>query len=173
MTIRPLILLNDRALKGDNKLVETFDQNLQVLIDDMFETMYAEKGIGLAAPQIGINQQIVVMDVTPDRSAQWCLINPKITFRAGEALLSEGCLSIPGVFDQVKRALQVSVAAVDRHNKPFTIQRAEGLLAHCIQHELDHLAGKLFIEYLSKFKQERIRKKFEKTYRKHNHAKRA
>jgi peptide deformylase len=164
MPIREITCLDQPQLRAINQPITEFNDTLQTLINDMFDTMYAAKGIGLAAPQVGVNQQLAVIDVTTDRSETWCLINPKITWREGEALLEEGCLSIPGAVGKVPRSLKVKLQALDRNGKPFEIE-ADGLLAHCIQHELDHLAGKLFIDYLSPLKQQRALRKFQKMYR--------
>lgn len=167
MTLRSITVihpLEEPILRAPNTPITQFGDELQILIEDMFETMYTAKGIGLAAPQIGINQQLAVIDVTSDRSETWCLINPEIIWREGEALLEEGCLSIPGAQASVPRALKVKVKALDRTGKPYEIE-ADGLLAHCIQHELDHLNGKLFIDYLSPLKKQRARQQFQKTYR--------
>lgn len=141
-----------------------FDQALGELVDDMFETMYAAPGIGLAASQINVQQRVVVIDVSPDKSTPLHLINPVILERDGEEEMEEGCLSVPGIFETVRRADRIRVEARDRHGDVFELD-ADGLLAVCIQHEIDHLDGKLFVDYLSQLKQSRIRKKLEKEQR--------
>jgi peptide deformylase len=161
MTIRAIIHLPDARLREPTDVITVFDAALQQLIDDMFETMYAAKGIGLAAPQIAINKKLAVIDVSNDKSATLCLINPEIVARQGEALLEEGCLSVPGVYNKAPRALRVKLSALDRHGKAYELE-ADGLLAHCIQHEVDHLDGKLFLDYLSPLKRQLARKKLEK-----------
>ncbi len=163
MSIRPIIFLdNESKLREPTQSITQFNHTLQTLITDMFDTMYEAKGIGLAAPQIGISQKITVIDVTKDRSQQFCLINPEIIWAEGHALLTEGCLSIPGVMShEIPRATKVKVKSVDAFGKPQLLE-ADGLLAHCIQHEVDHLNGKLFIDYLSALKQERMREKCDK-----------
>ncbi len=161
MAIRKIIYLGDQRLKKTSTLVETFDETLQQLIADMFETMYDAKGVGLAAPQIGINIQLSVIDVTGDKTEQLVIINPKILESKGEEKFQEGCLSVPGAYDTVVRAEWVKVRALDRHGAPYEIE-ADGLLAECLQHEIDHLKGKLFLELLSPLKRSMARKKFEK-----------
>ncbi len=161
MTIHSIIHLPDARLRAPTDIVTIFDANLQQLIDDMFETMYAAKGIGLAAPQIAINKKLAVVDVSNDKSSTLCLINPEIIAKRGEALMEEGCLSVPGVYDKAPRALWVKLSSMDRNGKPYVVE-AEGLLAHCIQHEIDHLNGKLFVDYLSPLKRQLARKKLEK-----------
>ena len=127
----------------------------------MFETMYAAPGIGLAAIQVNDPRRVLVLDVSDDRSSPRCFINPEIVAREGEEEMEEGCLSVPGVYDRVRRAERIRVRALDRDGKPFELE-ADGLLAVCIQHEIDHLDGKLFVDYLSSLKRQRIRKKLEK-----------
>lgn len=155
----------DDRLRTQAKSVEKFDDQLLKLVDDMFETMYEAPGIGLAATQVNVHQQIVVIDVTQDKSQPLCLINPEIIKRDGEEIMAEeGCLSVPDIYDKVQRDELVTVKAFDQHGKEFTLQAAE-LLAVCIQHEIDHLQGKLFVDYLSPLKQQRYRKKLEKSRR--------
>ena len=161
MAIYPIIQLPDVRLRAPTAPITVFDKALQQLIDDMFETMYVAKGIGLAAPQIAISKTLAVIDVSNSKSKTWCLINPVIVERKGEALMEEGCLSVPGVYDKAPRALWVKLQALDRNGKPYEIE-AEGLLAHCIQHEVDHLNGKLFLDHLSPLKQQLARKKLDK-----------
>lgn len=161
MAIRTIIYLPDPRLRAVSKSVETFDDKLQTLIDDMFETMYHARGVGLAAPQIGINLRLSVIDVVGDKKEQYVIINPEITERIGEAEYQEGCLSVPGSYDTVVRAEKVTVKALDRHGKPFEI-KADGLFAECLQHEIDHLNGKLYIDLLSPLKRAMARRKLEK-----------
>jgi peptide deformylase len=145
--------------------VERVDEQLRQQIDDMFETMYAAPGIGLAATQVDFHQRLVVIDVSPDKTAPLVLVNPQIIERDGSLQVEEGCLSVPGVFDTpTARSEHIRVRALDRDGKPFELE-ADGLLSVCIQHELDHLEGKLFVDYLSELKRNRIRKKLEKEKR--------
>ncbi len=148
-------------LRLEAKPVEKFDDDLQQIIDDMFETMYAAPGIGLAATQVDVQLQIVTMDLSDDKSEPIVLINPEVIEKRGIEEMEEGCLSFPGVYVSVERANEVHIKALDRHGEPFEIDTG-GLLAVCIQHELDHLAGKLFVDYLSPLKRNRIKKKLEK-----------
>lgn len=164
MGIHKIIYLPDERLRKQSKQVEHFDEKLDTLIDDMFETMYDAKGVGLAAPQIGINIMLSVIDVVGDKQNQIVIINPKIIERKEEEKFQEGCLSVPGVYDTVKRAKWVKVSALDRHGKPFEIE-GDGLLGECLQHEIDHLNGKLFVDLLSPLKRNMARKKLEKVKR--------
>ncbi len=164
MTIRKIIYLPDARLRKISSKVETFDDKLQTLIDDMFETMYHAKGVGLAAPQIGINLQLSVIDVIGDKTQQLVLINPEITASTGEVEYQEGCLSVPGVYDTVIRAESVTMHALDRFGKPYEMT-ASGLLGECFQHEIDHLNGKLYIDLLSPLKRSMARRKLDKFLR--------
>lgn len=150
----------DPRLREKARPVARFDAALQQLIDDMFETMYAAPGVGLAATQVGIAQRIAVMDCSRDENKREpiVMINPEILERTQPEEVDEGCLSVPGVSETLKRYAQVRARALDREGKPFEI-KAEGLLAQCIQHEIDHLDGKLYIDYLSSLKRERLLKK--------------
>ena len=136
----------------------------QKLLDDMFETMYEAPGIGLAASQVDVHQRFMVMDISEEHNEPRVFINPEITARDGEQVYQEGCLSVPGIFADVTRADRITVSFLDRDAKPQQIE-AEGLLAVCIQHEMDHLAGKLFVDYLSPLKREMVRKKLAKQRR--------
>ena len=136
----------------------------QSLLDDMFETMYEAPGIGLAASQVDVHQRFMVIDVSDDRSQPLVFVNPEILERDGEQVYQEGCLSVPGIFADVTRANHIRVRAIGRDGAPFEMQ-ADGLLAVCIQHEMDHLAGKLFVDYLSPLKREMVRKKLAKRQR--------
>ena len=161
MAIHKIVFLPDPCLRALCIPVEEFNDELQQLIDDMFETMYSARGVGLAAPQIGINLRLAVIDVTPDKSKQFVLINPEILESHGEEIYDEGCLSVPSAYDTVTRAARVKMKALDRHGKEYVLE-AEGLLCEAIQHEIDHLNGKLFVDLLSPVKRERARKKLEK-----------
>jgi len=141
--------------------VTRFDAALGQLIDDMFETMYAAPGIGLAATQVDVHQQLIVIDVSKDKSEPLVFINPEIIARDGVEVTEEGCLSVPGIYEEVERADRVTVRALDRHGERFE-RELDGIAAVCLQHEMDHLAGKLFVDYLSDLKRERIRKKLDK-----------
>jgi peptide deformylase len=145
--------------------VDKIDDATRALINDMAETMYAAPGVGLAATQVNVPKQIIVIDVSEDRSDLRVFINPEITRREGLALNQEGCLSVPGIYENVERADSVTVTALDRNGSRFTLN-ASGMLATCIQHEVDHLEGKVFVEYLSELKQNRIRAKLKKRQRK-------
>ena len=133
----------------------------QQLIDDMFETMYEAPGIGLAASQVDVHRRFMVIDISEDRTRPLVFVNPRITASSGEQVYQEGCLSVPGIFADVARAETIAVSALDRHGKAFEMQ-VDGLLAVCIQHEMDHLEGRLFVDYLSPLKREMVRKKLAK-----------
>ncbi len=161
MAIRKIIYLPDPRLRLITKPVETFDDDLQALIEDMFDTMYDAKGVGLAAPQIAVNLCLSVVDVIGDKKQQLVLANPKIIASHGKIDYQEGCLSVPGAYDTVTRAEKVTIRAQDRFGKPFEMT-AEGLLGECFQHEIDHLNGKLFVDLLSPIKRAMARKKVDK-----------
>lgn len=161
MTIRKIIYLPDPRLRRVCKPVTDFGDQLQTLVDDMFATMYDAKGVGLAAPQIGINLQLSVVDVIGDKTQQLVLANPEIIAFEGREEYQEGCLSIPGAYDKVIRAQKVTMRAQNRHGEWYEMQ-AEGLLGECFQHEIDHLNGKLFIDLLSPVKRALVRRKLEK-----------
>ena len=144
--------------------VKTVDDRLRRLIDDMFETMYAAPGIGLAATQVDVHQRLLVADVSPDKTAPLVLINPEILQKDGVAVTEEGCLSVPGYFDEVERAGHIRVRYLDRDGQTVE-QDMDGLLAVCVQHEMDHLEGRLFVDYLSEAKRQRIRKRLVKDRR--------
>lgn len=164
MALRPILQIPDTRLRQVAKPVADFNDELQVLIDDMFETMYDAPGIGLAAPQVGILLRVVVMDCadkeeTPEPIT---MINPQLLWQSEEiSVHEEGCLSIPEYYEDVERSAECKVQFLDRQGKTVELQ-ADGLLATCIQHEIDHLDGKLFIDYLSRLKRERVTKKFTK-----------
>ena len=164
MAILDVLRFPDERLRTVAAPVETITPELQQIVDDMFETMYAEEGIGLAATQVDIHQRIIVIDVSEDREDQLVLINPEILEQSGSTGIEEGCLSVPGSRALVPRAEQIKIRALDRNGKPFELE-ADDLLAICIQHEMDHLVGKLFVDYLSPLKRQRIRQKLEKMAR--------
>ncbi len=158
----PILEYPDERLRTRAAPVETVDDEVRQLIDDMLETMYDASGIGLAATQVDVHRRVVVMDVSDERNTPLVLINPEYTPIGEEReLLSEGCLSIPEYYAEVPRALKVHLKALDRDGTPYELE-ADGLLAHCIQHEYDHLEGVLFVDYLSALKRERILKKMQK-----------
>ncbi len=164
MALLDILIFPDKRLRTVAAPVEQFDDGLQQLIDDMFETMYDAPGIGLAATQINVHQQVVVMDLSEAKNEPQVFINPKILQEAGEEEMQEGCLSIPTVYETIKRSETVTVEALDRNGKKYRLD-ADGLLAVCIQHEVDHLLGKMFVDYLSPLKRDRIRKKMTKLIR--------
>jgi peptide deformylase len=145
--------------------VSAFDESLKRLVADMAETMYAAPGIGLAATQVDVHRQIIVLDVSERRDSLLVLINPEILDASGASDIEEGCLSVPGIYETLERAERVKVRACDQNGNPFTLE-AQGLLAVCIQHEMDHLKGKVFVESLSQLKQQRIRARLAKQLRK-------
>jgi peptide deformylase len=151
----------DPRLRTRARPVEQFDAALGKLIADMFETMYEAPGIGLAASQVDVHRRLIIMDVSEDRSQPLVFINPEILQREGAAKTEEGCLSVPGVFDDVERAARVRVRAQDQTGAVFE-RDLDGVVAVCLQHEMDHLEGKLFVDYLSDLKRDRIRKKLDK-----------
>ena len=157
----------DTALRKVATPVLEVDGRIDTLVGDMLETMYEAPGIGLAATQIDVHERLVVIDVSEEGDSPLVLINPEILKLEGEQEMQEGCLSIPGIFENIKRAADIRVAAVDRQGEPFEMD-ADGLLAVCIQHEVDHLDGKLFVDYLSILKRNRIRKKMIKAQREEN-----
>jgi peptide deformylase len=154
----------DPRLRTKAVPIESFDAALRQLIDDMLETMYAAPGIGLAATQVDVHRELLVLDVSESKDQPMVFINPRILQREGEQVYQEGCLSVPGIYADVTRANQIRVHALDRHGAAFSID-ADGLLAICIQHEIDHLEGKVFVDYLSPLKRDMVRKKLEKNKR--------
>ena len=151
----------DDRLRKIAKPVSEVDDNIRQLVDDMFETMYEAPGIGLAATQVNVQKRVVVIDVSHEKEQPLCLINPEIIAKDGVEQHEEGCLSVPGIYETVERAEHIKVKALDRDGNPFELETGD-LLAVCIQHEIDHLDGKLFVDYLSALKRNRIRKKLEK-----------
>lgn len=154
----------DPRLRNKARPVERVDDKIRQFVDDMLETMYAAPGIGLAATQLNVAKQIIVIDLSENKDQPLCLINPVILQASGEEETEEGCLSVPGVYETVKRAENIELRALDRQGESFEMQ-ANGILAVCIQHEIDHLDGKLFVDYLSQLKKQRIKKKLEKKAR--------
>lgn len=161
MSFLTILEYPDKRLRTIAKPVDEVDAGLASLIDDMFETMYEAPGIGLAATQVDVHKQLLILDISEDRSQPMVFINPRITAKDGSQIYQEGCLSLPGIYADVKRWNQITVEALDRHGKPFTLD-AEGLLAVCIQHEMDHLAGKVFVDHLSPLKRALAEKKLAK-----------
>ena len=156
-----IITLPDPLLRKSSEPVERVDDAFRALIDDMFETMYGAPGIGLAATQVDVHQRLLVADVSADKDDPHVFINPVITEKDGVTVTEEGCLSVPGYFEEVERAEHIKVRYLDRDGAERE-DEFEGLLAVCVQHEIDHLDGKLFVDYLSEAKRQRIRKKIEK-----------
>ena len=160
----PILEFPDPRLRTVAKTVTQVDDAMRRLIDDMFETMYDAPGIGLAATQVDVHLRLLVLDVSEDKNRPMVFINPEILETEGSQVYQEGCLSVPGIYADVKRADRVRVRALDRDGKSFEVD-ADGLLAVCIQHEMDHLAGKVFVDYLSPLKREQVRKKLAKQHR--------
>jgi peptide deformylase len=161
MALLTILEYPDPRLRTRAAPVTQFDEALGQLIDSMFETMYAAPGIGLAATQVDVHQRLIVIDVSPEKNQPLVFINPQILSREGAATTEEGCLSVPNVFDDVQRAAKVRARAQDRNGATFESDY-EGVVAVCLQHEMDHLEGKLFVDYLSDLKREKVRKKLEK-----------
>ena len=158
MALLDILVYPDSRLRTVASAVTAVDDQVRSLIDDMFETMYAAPGIGLAATQVDVHQRLLVLDVTDDKTAPMVFINPEILESEGTMMADEGCLSVPDIYEPVERAEKIRVKALNRDGEEFELD-AEGLLAVCIQHEMDHLEGKLFVDYLSNLKRDRIRKK--------------
>lgn len=165
MALLPILKYPDPRLHKIAKPVEVVDDRVRQIVSDMAETMYDADGIGLAATQVDIHERIVVMDISEERNDLLVLINPKIVERSDDkTIFEEGCLSVPGIYDKVERATEITVEAQNIDGETFRLE-ADGLLAICIQHELDHLVGKVFVEHLSNLKQNRIRTKIQKAAR--------
>lgn len=161
----PILEFPDERLRTIATPVETVDDEVRRLVDDMLETMYDARGIGLAATQVDVHRRVIVMDVSDDQSQPLVLINPEFTPVGDEREpMQEGCLSIPEYYAEVPRALKVHLKALGRDGQPYEME-ADGLLAHCIQHEYDHLEGVLFVDYLSALKRDRVMKKMQKRHR--------
>ena len=161
MTLLKVLRFPDERLRTVAKPVTEFNQELQTQIDDMFETMLQENGVGLAATQVDFHQQLIVMDLQDEVERPQIFINPELISSSGDFCNEEGCLSVPGIYAKVDRCEFVTIKALDRNGKEFTVS-ADGLFAICIQHEMDHLKGKLFVDYLSPMKRLRIKQKLEK-----------
>ena len=171
MAILNVLTYPDPRLRKQAAPVKSVDNDVRQLVDDMAETMYAAPGIGLAAVQVDVQKRVIVLDISEDQTDLRVFINPEITEKRGQQESEEGCLSVPGVYAPVTRADSIVVRALGRDGKTFTLE-ASGMLAVCIQHEVDHLDGKVFVDYLSRMKQERIRKKLSKQARRnptHSH----
>lgn len=161
MALLHILRYPDERLHTVASRVERVDNEIRQLINDMAETMYAAPGVGLAATQVDVHKRVIVIDVSEERDQLKTFINPELVATEGESEFEEGCLSVPGIFEKVRRADRITVRALDAEGKPFTLE-ADGLLAVCIQHEMDHLEGKVFVEYLSRLKQQRILRKLKK-----------
>jgi len=161
MSILNILHFPDPKLRQKAAPVAVVNDEIRTLVDDMFETMYEAPGIGLAAVQVNVLKRVIVIDISEDKDQPECFINPEIVERNGEEKMEEGCLSVPGIYEPVSRAKDITVRYLDRdgNTREMTV---DGLLAVCIQHEIDHLDGKLFVDYLSEMKRKRIRKKMEK-----------
>jgi len=164
VSILSILEFPDPRLRTLAKPVEVVDKVVGILVDDLFETMYDAHGVGLAATQVNVHQRIIVIDTSEEKNQPICLINPEILEQLGEEESDEGCLSVPGIFEPVMRAETIKVKALDKRGESFELE-ADGLLAVCIQHEMDHLQGKLFVDYLSPLKRQRIKKKMEKIHK--------
>ena len=165
MAILPILEFPDPRLRTRAQPVAAVDDRIRQLVDDMFETMYAAPGIGLAATQVNVHERVVVMDISEDGDQPLVFVNPEVEVIGPDSRdYQEGCLSVPGFYESVARPANIRVRALDRDGKPFELE-PDGLLAVCIQHELDHLEGKLFVDYLSPVKRQRIRQKLEKLQR--------
>jgi peptide deformylase len=164
MALLPILHYPDPRLHKVARPVACVDERIRKLITDMAETMYAAPGIGLAATQVDVHERVLVIDISEARNQLQAFINPEIIESSGEAENEEGCLSVPGVFDTIRRAQRIKVQALNSQGEPFSIE-TDGLLAVCIQHEIDHLEGKVFVEYLSRLKQQRIAAKLKKQQR--------
>ena len=165
MAILRILQYPDPRLHTLAKPVAAVNEQIRKLVADMAETIYAAPGVGLAATQVDVHKQVIVIDISETRDKLHVFINPEILASSGVSNCEEGCLSVPGIFEKVKRAERVTVRALDREGKMFTLD-ADGLLSVCIQHEIDHLKGKVFVEYLSRLKQARILNKLKKMQRK-------
>lgn len=164
MAILHILHYPDPRLREKANPVSVVDASVRRLVDDMFETMYDAPGIGLAAPQVNVAQRVIVIDISEDKNQPLCLINPEVIASDGQEQMEEGCLSVPNIFEPVVRARAITVRALNQEGSPFELT-TDGLLAVCIQHEMDHLEGKLFVDYLSEMKRQRIRRKLEKIRR--------
>jgi peptide deformylase len=164
LSILTILEFPDERLRKKAAFVEKIDHNTKKFVDDMLETMYAAKGVGLAATQVNVHQRIIVIDISEEKNAPICLINPQIIEKDGVKESEEGCLSVPTFYEKVQRAEHIKVKALDREGRMIELEARE-LLAVCVQHEMDHLEGKLFVDYLSPLKRQRIKKKLEKLHK--------
>lgn len=164
MALLTILEYPDPRLKRIAAPVTVFDASLKKLVEDMAETMYRAPGVGLAATQVDVHKRVIVIDVSPDKSDLKVIVNPEIVAASGETMAEEGCLSVPEYFDKVRRAANVTLKAQDASGRPYTLE-ADDLLSVCIQHEMDHLQGKLFVEHLSQLKQMRVKTKMKKRHR--------
>jgi len=164
LSILTILEFPDERLRKKAAVVKTVDDKIKKLVDDMLETMYESKGVGLAATQVDVHQRVIVIDVSEEKDDPLFLINPEIIEKDGIKESEEGCLSVPGFFEKVKRAEHVRVKALNREGQSFEFE-ARDLLAVCVQHEMDHLNGKLFVDYISSLKRQRIKKKLEKIHK--------
>lgn len=164
MALLPILYYPDPRLHTHATAVTVVDERIRQLVDDMAETMRAAEGVGLAATQVDVHLRVIVLDVSEDHQQLQVFINPRLLFAEGEAQNEEGCLSVPGIYDQVIRARRIVVEALNREGERFTLE-AGGLLGTCIQHEMDHLEGRVFVQYLSLLKQNRIKTKLRKRAR--------
>jgi peptide deformylase len=164
LSILTILEFPDERLRKKAAVVKSVDDAVRKLADDMLETMYQSRGVGLAATQVDVHQRVIVLDVSEDKSAPLYLINPEIIAKDGVEESEEGCLSVPGFFEKVRRAEHIKVRALNRDGQAFEFD-ARDLLAVCVQHEMDHLDGKLFVDYLSPLKRQRIKKKLEKIHK--------
>jgi len=164
VSILTILEFPDKRLRTVAKPVEKVDDSIRQLVDDMLETMYEAKGVGLAATQVNAHQRVIVIDTSEEKDSPLCLINPEIIEKDGVEESEEGCLSVPGFYEKVKRAEHIKVKALNKEGESFELEARE-LLAVCIQHEMDHLQGKLFVDYLSPLKKKRIKDKLEKIHK--------
>jgi peptide deformylase len=164
MAMLEILHFPDPRLRQRAQEVDAVDDEIRQLVDDMFETMYQAPGIGLAATQVNVHKRVIVIDISPDQDQPQVFINPEIIEKDGVEEMDEGCLSVPGIYERVQRAESIKMQALNRDGERFDLE-TDGLLAVCIQHEIDHLDGKLFVDYLSQLKRQRIRKKLEKQRR--------
>ena len=162
MALLKILTYPDQRLRTVAKPVEVVDDAIRTLTDDMLETMYEAPGIGLAATQVNVHKRILVLDITPEQNNPHVFINPEIKAHEGEQQFDEGCLSIPGYLETIDRYQNITVSALDREGNPFELE-CDNLMSVCIQHEIDHLNGKLFVDYLSNLKKQRIKKKLQKS----------
>ena len=164
MSILSVLEFPDERLRKKAAMVKTVDADIRKLVDDMLETMYEYKGIGLAATQVNVHKRVIVLDISENNDQPLYLINPEIIEKRGTEESEEGCLSVPGFFEKVKRAENVKVRALGRDGQEFEME-VDNLLSVCVQHEMDHLEGKLFVDYLSSLKRQRIKKKLDKIHK--------